>query len=437
MRRPLTLPACVFAAVWLLAFAMLQWSVVRFRVVIVLSLTLAAIGLGVWLWRRSAGRLTPAATAVVLLGSAVSFVTVPMFSYVRGGARVMAVSLLVTGAVVAAVLVVPPAASRRWTPAAVASVGVVSYAATSVTAVLTDRAPRIDVWVTLQQSADGLLHGQNMYAMTWVGSPGIKDAFTYLPWTSVLLAPGRWLFGDVRWALLFWSLLAFAGLWRLGRGRWPAAYAIVLVALAPGTLTQVDQAWTEPLLFAGLVWWALLVDRDRAWLAVLPLALACASKQHLALLLPILLVWRPFGIRRTLATGALAGVLVAPWFLWSPSDFLHDTVTLLVGFHPIRFANTWYLLALNELGVTLPFWLTGLVVLGVVASAVVLVRRRQPPLAELLRWLAFVLLVANLVNKQAFYNQYWLSAALVAASLAASPPEPRSPAARPSPTRTG
>lgn len=29
-----------------------------------------------------------------------------------------------------------------------------------------------------------------------------------------------------------------------------------------------------------------------------------------------------------------------------------------------------------------------------------------------------MLLVANLVNKQAFYNQYWLSAALVAISLA-------------------
>ena len=60
----------------------------------------------------------------------------------------------------------------------------------------------------------------------------------------------------------------------------------------------------------------------------------------------------------------------------------------------------------------------GLVVLGVVGSAVFFVWRRQPPLAELLRWLAFVLLVANLVNKQAFYNQFWLVGALVAASMA-------------------
>ncbi|MEO7070444.1 MAG: hypothetical protein ABI131_08130, partial [Nostocoides sp.] len=80
-----------FAALWLLAFAMLQWSVVRFRVVIVLSLTAAALGLGGWLWRRSSLRLPPAAMAAVLVGSAVILAVVPMFSYVRGGARTLAV----------------------------------------------------------------------------------------------------------------------------------------------------------------------------------------------------------------------------------------------------------------------------------------------------------------------------------------------------------
>ena len=90
-----------------------------------------------------------------------------------------------------------------------------------------------------------------------------------------------------------------------------------------------------------------------------------------------------------------------------------------MAFHPIRFANTLYLLALNKFGVTLPFWLTGLVV----------ARPRSRPswrscagasrtCAELLRWLALMLLVANIVNKQAFYNQFWLVAALVAASWA-------------------
>ena len=199
---------------------------------------------------------------------------------------------------------------------------------------------------------------------------------------------------------------------------------VTALVVAPGALTQIDQAWTEPLLAAGIVWWGVLVRRGHAWWAVVPLALACASKQHLALLLPLLLLWQPFGPRRAVATGALTGVLVAPWFLASPSDFVHDTVTLLLGFHPIRFANTWYLYFLNEHGVTLPFWVTGIVALGALAVAALLVHRRQPPLDELLRWCAFVLLAANLVNKQAFYNQFWLSAALVAMSLAVPHREP-------------
>jgi hypothetical protein len=46
------------------------------------------------------------------------------------------------------------------------------------------------------------------------------------------------------------------------------------------------------------------------------------------------------------------------------------------------------------------------------------VHRRNPGVAELIRWCALTLLVANLVNKQAFYNQYWLVVALMVLSWA-------------------
>jgi hypothetical protein len=421
-RRPQALPAAV-ALTWVAYFAVLQWSVVRFRVPIVVVLTACTLALAWWQWARpTATTLTERSAALALLLSAVVTATVPLFSYLPAPARTAAVATFALGSLVCAVLLLRPG---RRTAALVGGVALATYLVGAVTAIVSDPAPRIDVWVTLQQASDGLARGQNMYAMVWTGSPGIQDAFTYLPWTAVLLAPGRWLAGDVRWALLVWTLTAAAGLLLLGGGglrdraaTWSAGPVVALLLLAPGTLTQVDQAWTEPLLLAGLVWWAVLVRQDRAWWAVIPLALACASKQHLALLLPILLVWRPFGWRRTVVTGALTGVLLLPWFLAGPSDFIHDTISLLVSFHPIRFANTLYLLALNEFGVTLPFWLTGLVVLATLAAIVAVVHRRQPDLPELLRWLALMLLVANIVNKQAFYNQFWLVAGLVAASWA-------------------
>lgn len=443
------------ALLWLATSAALQWSVVRFRVPIVLILTLAASGLIWLLWRRRAPVFDPRADRLVvpalLLGSGIATVGVPLFTYLRGGWRTAAVAVIVASAVVLAGLLwfagraptlapgrayaVPPdpapGSAGSWsasgTARTIALVSGVAHAALASIAILGDPAPRIDVWVMLQQSSDGLLRGSNFYEMTWSGSPGVHDMYSYLPWMTVLVAPGRWIAGDVRWSLLLASLLLFAGMWALSRGRTGrgplvGAGLIAVLVVMPGTLTQIDQAWTEPLLAALLVWWAVLVTRGRAWWAVLPLALACASKQHMALLLPMLLVWRAFGWRRLLVVGASAAILIAPWVLTAPRAFLGDTVISLINFHPIRFANTWYLLFLNKFGIQLPFWVTGLIVLGAVGGAAVMVARRQPPIDELLRWLALVLLVANLVNKQAFYNQFWLSAALVLASFALGGP---------------
>ena len=435
--------ATALAVAWLVFFTALQWSVVRYRVPIVVALTATTVALALWQWRGWQVPLTRAAVVVMLAGAALATLVVPLFSYLAPTGLAVATTVLVVGALVCAVLLAAQGGRAAWTAGAVA---VVAYAVCAATAVVSSPRPRIDVWVTLQQAADALARGENFYAMSWSGSPGIQDAFTYLPWTAVLLAPGRWWLGDIRWALGFWTLVAVAGAWLLARGTapdrqtrgdeahgaaatgwaWRAAAVTALLVFVPGTLTQLDQAWTEPLLLAGLVWWAVLVQRGRAWWAVLPLALACASKQHIAVLLPVLLLWRPFGWQRAVATGALTGALIAPWFLASPADFVHDTITLLVSFHPIKFANTLYLLALNTFGVTLPFWLTGLVVLGTLVTTCWAVWRRQPDLAAVLRWLALVLLVANLVNKQAFYNQFWLVGALVVLSLALPAPAGRS-----------
>ena len=401
---------------WLAWFGVLQWSVVRFRVPIVVTLTVGAALLAWWLARRLRIDVPRWLAPAVLVGSVVITLTVPLFSYVRGSWLAAALAILTTGGLGCAALLSRPG---RAAATAAFALAVLTHTAVSVVAILGDRAPRIDVWVILQQGADALGRGDNVYTQQWTGSPGVQDHFTYLPWMTVLTAPGRWLAGDVRWAVLFWSLVLYAGLWMLASGRVERAAAVTAVlVLAPGTLTQVDQAWTEPVLAAALVWWAVLVRRGHAWWAILPLALACASKQHLALLAPVLLAWRPFGVSRTLATGGLAAVLVLPWVLADTGAFVEDTVTTLLTFHPIRFANTWYLYALNELGLTLPFAVTGALMLGAVAVAAYAVWRRQPELDELLRWLALVLAVVNLVNKQAFYNQYWLVGALVAASLA-------------------
>ena len=419
--RPVPLASVVLGVAWLAWFGVLQWSVVRFRVPILLTLTACALLLAWWLARRVEVPLPRWLAPSVLVGSVAITLTVPLFSYVRGGWLTAALAILTVGGLGCAALL-----SRPGRAPALAAYGlaVATHVALAVVAVVGDPAPRIDVWVVLQQGADAIGRGDNLYTQQWTDSPGVQDFFPYLPWMAVLTAPGRWLAGDVRWAVLAWSLVLFAGLWALARGQVERAAAVTAVlVLAPGALTQVDQAWTEPVLAALIVWWAVLVRRGHAWWAISPLALACASKQHLVLLAPVLLVWA--AVRRTPhprhgGPGRDPHPAVGRR---RPHGVRRRHGATLLEFHPIRFANTWFLYALNEHGVTLPFAVTGAAMVGAVAVAAYAVWRRRPDVAELLRWLALVLAVANLVNKQAFYNQFWLVGALVAASLAVAPPE--------------
>ena len=411
------------------------FSVVQYRLGIVAAYTALAVFLGLALALGRAGRLDRGSTAAALVLTAVSIVTVHAYTYLLpADARALRWWLAATALLAALAFGLP----LRRGPDLGLGLALTGYLVAAVTLIRLDPAPKIDVWVTLQQASDALAAGKNIYTQTWVGSPGVQDAFTYLPGTAVLLAPGRLLAGDVRWMLVAVTVAAVIAV-RLSAGRGPlgpavpAAGAGALLLLLPGTSTQVEQAWTEPLLFACLAGWAVATRLGRTVPAVVLLALGLASKQHLVLLLPVLAAWPRFGPRRTAAAAGLAGLAMLPWFLASPPDFWHDTVQLLINFQPLKFADTLFIAALNELGSPPPFWLTGAVVIASVTIVSITVHRRNPGLGEVIRWLALILFVANLVNKQAFYNQYWLVAALVLLSWAcpdpvgAGPPEAQRP----------
>jgi len=458
-------PLCLLV----LGMAVATRSVVRYELRIVVVYTVLAGLLAFWVLRSgrqdsaadpataSAARQAPAADpaggpAVVGWALAATFALVAVlhlkvrpYTYLSpGDGWLVRYVLAASAALVALAMLGSVLTGRRRFADAGLGAAVVGYLIAAVMLIHLDPTPKIDVWVTLQQAADGILRGDNMYAQNWSGSPGVQDAFTYLPFTGLLLAPGRWLAGDVRWALVVVTLLGVLAVRLLGRSEptgspdsalssgtasqtrtLAATGAAALILLLPGTPTQVEQGWTEPLLMACLAGWALGVHRNNTVLAVVCLALGVASKQHLIVLLPILAAWPQFGLRKAVAAGGLAGLFVLPWIIASPADIWHDTVTTLVNFQPLIFADTLFIAAVNDLSWTPPFWLTGAAVLITLAAAVIQVHRRNPDLGTVLRWGALFLFVANLVNKQAFYNQYWLVASLVVISLAV----PRSQAA--------
>ena len=100
---------------WLACLGVLQWSVVRFRFSIVLTLTVGAVALGVWLWRRTELRSAPTGLVpTVLLGSVAITWLVPLFSYLRGGALTAALTVLTVVGVRTAGLLAAPTPWRAW-----------------------------------------------------------------------------------------------------------------------------------------------------------------------------------------------------------------------------------------------------------------------------------------------------------------------------------
>ncbi len=400
------------------------YSVVRYHPAIVAGYVLAAAALVAHLVRPGAWSVSAQrrGTAAALATAGLLTWFVPTFTYLPMGPHTVVRAVLGGAALLAASAL---ATARPSSGDLALGLTLTGYLVSATLLIRLDPAPSIDVWYTLQGAADALAAGRDVYREVWLGPPGVMAAFTYLPWTAVLLAPGRWLAGDVRWALVVVTVLAALAVRFLPTHRPNRAAAAGLAALllvVPGTATQVEQAWTEPLLLACLAGATWALRRRRVVAAVVLLALGMACKQHLALLLPLLAAWPRFGLRRAVATGAVAGVLVSPWLVLDARAFLDDTVLLLVRYPEMLFADTLYVLSVNEWGLVPPFWLTGAVILTAVVSVSVRVRRDEVDVAVWLRYAALVLLVANLVNKQGFYNQYWLVAALVLLSWAAAEP---------------
>ncbi|HEX3824504.1 MAG TPA: hypothetical protein VHV79_08570 [Mycobacteriales bacterium] len=302
-------------------------------------------------------------------------------------------------------------AGERWQRAAW-SVVLSLAAATGIVTIVLINDPNIDVWVILQQSATGLLHGKDMYRQHWVGSTGLQNAYPYLPGSTLLLAPFRWLFGDVRYGLLVASLLGAWLLRRFGATRVAALPALIFVV--PGWVYLVNRSWTEPLLVVLLAAAILAIRSGRTTLAVVAFALALASKQHVVLLLPLFALWPSFGLRRTASSVGLAILVVAPWVIAGPRDFWHDAVHANLSLGAETKALNLQALLLRH-NVTVGFWFLAVFMLA--AYAVVLWRAPRTPSGLALSG-AVVMWTFDLANSQTFFNHYILPIGLVVIALA-------------------
>lgn len=368
-------------------------------------LLLAAVVAGGFAPRRPTRAEVGFAIAVAL----VSAVAHPVDRLMHTGAGdLLAVQIL------AAVTVAAAAATLWWRRdrlAWLAGAGLALATGCVVIAVVPD--PKIDVWYLLQQSSTGLLSGDDMYRQHWSHSHGLRAVYPYLPMSTVLLAPFRWIAGDVRAGLL----LASVGTSALLRRYAPAAPVALslLVLVHPHWAFLVDQSWTEPLLLFLLCTAVVATEGDRPVVAVVALAAALAAKQHIVLLLPLFALWPAFGWRRTLTAGGLAALAVLPWIAAGPADFWHDAVhaNLALDVIPRALCVPSFLL---RHGITVGFWFP---LLGLLAAYAACMRAPRTAVGLALGS-ALVLWTVDATNKQSFFNHYTLPLGLLVLALTAA-----------------
>ncbi|MDP9094426.1 MAG: hypothetical protein M3N95_16195 [Actinomycetota bacterium] len=361
-------------------------------------------------------RLAPGGAAVFALIAGASVLFVPMYTYLPAGDFGWLTVAMAVGAGAfagATVWTKPRLAWPLW------AVGVLIVLGGLVAVVALDPAPRIDVWVILQQSSSGLGHLQNFYAMQWTKSPGWQSLYPYLPVTTLVLAPFRWLIGDVRIGLL--ACVVVSALLLIRRG-WARAHPVplppvlpFLLLFAPGSIGLIEQSWSEPVLLVFLVGAFAAVQRGRIAMAVVCLALALATKQHAVTLIPLMAAWPRIGLRRTAVAVAGAIGICLPWLLANPHDFIEGAVVKHLTAPARGDAPTLYTLATQH-GWSPPSILPlGLLVLAVAFACWSV--RRIPRTGHACLLAALLLFTAALLNKQSFYNQYWLPAGLLIAAL--------------------
>lgn len=217
-----------------------------------------------------------------------------------------------------------------------------------------------DGLVSSEVAVQIVLNGKNPYIETYEDTPLADWPFTddiyypalehyaYMPVMFMLPLPFQVL-GEAIWgwfdqrilylALFAGMLIVAAGLVTRPRDR---LMLIMALGLNPLLAYFVVEGRNEIVVLFFLVLAIKLLQRDRTVWSGIVLGVACATKQFAWFFFPFFVIallkdetdrgaWLSCLYRPVLAWAATFGVLVLPWFLWSPAHFLDDIVGFQTG----------------------------------------------------------------------------------------------------------
>lgn len=212
-----------------------------------------------------------------------------------------------------------------------------------------------DVFSFMNEAPALLVQGVNPYAATYSNPfhllpPGFVDwVYSYLPVSIIVSLPSVLLFHDVRYGNLVVVLLIAWGIYRWGRGLAAgSAKRAELVALAflfiPYSLFLTEHPGSEPYLLLGILLWAGSEMRGHRRVAPWVLGTVLSLKQIAAPFLYFtLFVGQKLRVKQALLAGGIAILIMLPFFLWSPKDFVYDTVI-----HHARYVVPLHAVTLNS-----------------------------------------------------------------------------------------
>jgi hypothetical protein len=293
--------------------------------------------------------------------------------------------------------------------------------------------PHIDVLEVHDAALRALGRGRNPYQITFrniygpnsglynpeaVSGEQVLFGYPYPPMSLLVVAPGRLIFRDYRYAELA-ALVAGAAFIGYAGASVTARLAAVLLLTTPRGFFVLEQGWTEPVavLMLGATLWSLM--KCPAWSPWIG-GLFVVTKQYLGLAGPLL--WKTGAQRPQNAWGFLwragvaASLVTVPFALWNLRAFI-DTVILLQIKEPFRIDSLSFVswAARAGLGEGSFVWAAGA---AVVALAFVLWRTPSTA-AGFAGGLALTTLVTFSMGSKAFCNYYFFVVAALCAALAA------------------
>lgn len=280
--------------------------------------------------------------------------------------------------------------------------------------------PSIDVLVWMRHSPRTLLEGANPYAPT---APLLIGLAAYPPLPILMVLPFSAVGLDARLCNVLCDLIAAGVLYlaarRAGRPLLGALIAGTYLNL-PGVPFMLENAWYEPML-AALVGGGLLLAERRAWIGHLLVGLGVTGKQFgLPLVLPWWMASRGRRGPMLVGLGLAVGLVIVPFFLWSPRQFLDVVLHYHLAIGPDVGSLTARSITHKLTGLTLPGWLASVITL---LGTVWIAYRTPSKGSRTAVWMGATLLLFCMFYVKGYFNYFYLCNYLFLLGLASLPPE--------------